>query len=181
MGSQFLEIDTFEIAYGGKNKNITKDIAKAKFDEMVAKKNVYMKELAKDYHEDTPLNEIIVPNKDIGVNIVTNVLGFNTGKEFHGLGASQVHDLKGSSLRARQLADQLATERATRQAVGERLNAADAAREKTQQRLEFFMQSWEQTIQQLAQQLPGFLPPPMIPHTTDFDQRVREAEDDVNA
>ena len=139
-----------------------------------------MKELAKDYPEDTPLNEIIVPDKNVGVNIMTDVLGLKTGKEFRGLGAGRVHDFKGSSLRARQLEEQLAAERAARQAADERLNAADAAREKAQQRLEFFMQSWEQTMQQLAQQLPGFVPPPMI-QRTDSDQHVSEAEEDINA
>ncbi|KAM7473706.1 hypothetical protein LguiB_020949 [Lonicera macranthoides] len=148
---------------------------------MVAKKDVYMKELAKDYPEGTPLNEIKVPDKDVGVNIITDVLCLKTGKEFRGLGVSRVRDLKGSSLRARQLEEQLAAEKAARQAADERLNAADVAREKAQQRLEFFMQSWEQTMQQLAQQLPGFVPPSMIPHTTDFVHRVREAEEDVNA
>ncbi|KAM7490538.1 hypothetical protein LguiA_033459 [Lonicera macranthoides] len=147
---------------------------------MVAKKDVYMKELAKDYPEDIPLNEIIVPDKDVEVNIITDVLVLKTGKEFRGLGDSRVRDLKGSSLRARQLEEQLATERATYQVADERLNEADAAREKTQQCLEFFMQSREQTIQHVAQQLPRFVPPPMIPHTTDSDQRMREAEEDVN-
>ena len=73
---------------------------------MVAKKDEYMKELAKDYPEDTPLNEIIVPDKNVGVNIMTDVLGLKTGKEFRGLGAGRVRDLKGSSLRARQLEEQ---------------------------------------------------------------------------
>lgn len=128
---------------------------------MIAKKNEYMKELAKDCLEDTPLNEIIVPDKDVGVNIMTDVLGLKLGKEFRGLGAGRVRDLKESSLRARQLEEQLEAKRATRQAADERLSAADAAREKAQ-RLKFFMQTWEQTMQLLAQQLPGFVPPPVI-------------------
>ncbi|KAM1825024.1 hypothetical protein ACFX13_024562 [Malus domestica] len=58
--SQFPEIDTFEIAYAGKNKNWTNETTKSKFDEMVTRKEDYLNELAKDYPEDTPLNEIAV-------------------------------------------------------------------------------------------------------------------------
>ncbi|KAM2859077.1 hypothetical protein COP2_024540 [Malus domestica] len=54
------EIDTFEIAYAGKNKNWTNETTKSKFDEMVTRKEDYLNELAKDYPEDTPLNEIAV-------------------------------------------------------------------------------------------------------------------------
>ncbi|CAN6571725.1 unnamed protein product [Malus baccata var. baccata] len=60
VGSQFPEIDTFEIAYARKNKNWTNETAKSKFDEMVTRKEDYPNELAKDYPEDTPLNEIAV-------------------------------------------------------------------------------------------------------------------------
>ncbi|TQD81431.1 hypothetical protein C1H46_033016 [Malus baccata] len=59
-GSQFPEIDTFESAYARKNKNWTNETAKSKFDEMVTRKEDYLNELAKDYPEDTPLNEIAV-------------------------------------------------------------------------------------------------------------------------
>ena len=78
---------------------------------MVSKKDEYIKKLAKDYSKDTPLENIIVIDKDVGVNIMTNVLGLKTGKEFRGLGAGRVRDLKGSSLRAQQLEEQLAAER----------------------------------------------------------------------
>ncbi|KAM7469728.1 hypothetical protein LguiA_007912 [Lonicera macranthoides] len=133
---------------------------------MVAQKDEYIKEVSKDYPEDTPLKDIIEEN--VRLNIVRDVLGAKRRQEFHGIGVGQVCEFrKGSSLRTRQLEEQLAAER--------------VAREETQQRLDHFMQSWEQTMHQLVQIVPGFVPSPLIiPPQSNYDH-VDEEDNDTSS
>ncbi|PQQ03428.1 uncharacterized protein Pyn_33888 [Prunus yedoensis var. nudiflora] len=123
-GSQFAEIDAFEKAYAGKNKQWTNETAKAKHDEMVAKKNEYLKELAKEYPEGTPLDEMSITDQDAGRNIVMDVLGKKLGRQKRGLGFGRVRGSQtfsspslASSTRLQQLEDQLVAERTAREAT----------------------------------------------------------------
>ncbi|KAI5330183.1 hypothetical protein L3X38_029581 [Prunus dulcis] len=79
----FAEIDAFEKACAGKNKQWTNETAKAKHDEMVAKKNEYL-ELAKEYPEGTPLDEMSIADQDARHNIVMDVLGKKPCRQKHG-------------------------------------------------------------------------------------------------
>ncbi|KAM1728148.1 hypothetical protein ACFX12_018690 [Malus domestica] len=187
-GSQFPEIDTFEIAYAGKNKHWTNETAKSKFDEMLARKEDYLNELAKDYPEDTPLNEIVVPDQDVGLHILNDVLGVKPGKQIRGLGDGRVRELGGStsrtSLRARQLEEELVEERAARQAADaareaadQRIVASDTARAAAEQTLAVMMQTWQHSMVDLAARVPGWEPPSLIiPPQTQPDQHVAHDE-----
>ncbi|XP_020418182.1 uncharacterized protein LOC109948854 [Prunus persica] len=145
-GSQFAEIDAFEKAYAGKNKQWTNETAKAKYDEMVAKKNEYLKELAKEYPEGTPLDEMSIANQDVGRNIVMDVLGKKPGRQKRRLGFGRVRGSKtssspslASSTRLQQLEDQLVAERTAREAIQNYL---------------------QKIVQQISSIVPLFVPPP---------------------
>ncbi|KAL6281422.1 hypothetical protein ACE6H2_018303 [Prunus campanulata] len=64
--------------------------AKAKHDEMVAKKNEYLKELTNDYLEATPLDEMSITDQDVGHNIVMDVLGKKPSRQKRRLGFGRV-------------------------------------------------------------------------------------------
>ncbi|PQQ21824.1 uncharacterized protein Pyn_19862 [Prunus yedoensis var. nudiflora] len=97
-GSQFAEINAFEKAYAEKNKQWTNETAKAKHDEMVAKKNEYLKELSKEYPEVTPLDEMSITDQDAGHNIYCDACTWEEA-------------------RLQQLDDQLVAERTAREAT----------------------------------------------------------------
>ena len=81
---------------------------------MIAKRDDYIKELAHEYLEDTPREDIVI-DKDARLKIVTDVLGVNPGKDIHGLGAGRVRERKGSSMRTRQLEEELAAKKAAKE------------------------------------------------------------------
>ena len=155
---------------------------------MLARKEDYLNELAKDYPEDTPLNEIAVPDQDVGLHILNDVLGVKPGKQIRGLGDGRVRELGGStsrtSLRARQLEEELAEERAARQAADaareaadQRILASDTARAAAEQTLAVMMQTWQHSMIDLAARVPGWEPPSLIiPPETQPDQHVAHDE-----
>lgn len=126
---------------------------------MVSEKNIYIDELAKDYPEGTPKENIQVLDKDVGLKILTKVLGEKSGKQIRGFGGGRLREPKRDSLRAQQLEEQLEAERVARQLAEERMRVADAAREESQRSLAQMVGSWEKAMQQLTMQVPGFVPP----------------------
>lgn len=112
------------------------------FDEMVAKKNEYLKE----YPEGTPIDEMSIADQDAGRNIVMDVLGKKSSRQKRGLGFDRVCGSKtssspflASSTRLQQLEDQLVAERTTREATQNYL---------------------QKIVQQISSIVPGFVPPP---------------------
>ncbi|KAL2486631.1 Uncharacterized protein Adt_31387 [Abeliophyllum distichum] len=173
-GSKFLEVDTFEFAYAGKNKIWTDSAAKAQHDEMLAKADEYLTERANEQQlpEDTPLEEIHVDDPDAGLKIMMSVLGVKPGRQIRGLGDGRLRDIDTSS-NVRHMEKELEEERAARK-------AADAARTEIEQRMKSrlnivgkqfnsTLESWYHSMQQLCRQVPGFILPPFTPLSVEDD------------
>ncbi|CAH9077195.1 unnamed protein product [Cuscuta europaea] len=154
-GSQFPEVAAFELTYAGKDKRWTNDATKEQHEQMVAKANEYLVEKAKEYNlpEDTPLNEIPVDDPDIGLEIMTSVLGSTPGR---------LRETKPTSKKVKHLEKELEVERAARK-------AADAARREAEEKMQntlrnvghkfnSTLQSWHQSLMQVGVDIPPFTP-----------------------
>ncbi|CAH9138167.1 unnamed protein product [Cuscuta epithymum] len=158
-GSKFPEVAAFEVTYAGKDKRWINEATKEQHEKMVVKTNEYLAEKAKEYQlpEDTPLEEIPVDDPDIGLEIMTSVLGTNSGRRIRGL-----RDSGATTKKVQNLEKELEVERAARK-------AADAARIETEQRMQSTLknvgqkfnstlQSWHQSLMQVGVVIPPFTP-----------------------